>query len=382
MEIALALSWLTLAVWCGLLCLRAGFWRVHKPAAAPAPAQWPEVVAIIPARNESAVIAHAVAGVLGQRYPGHLTLVVVDDHSQDGTADLARAAAATTARPQALSVIGARELPAGWSGKVWAQSEGLAEADRIAPHACHVWLTDADIWHGPGVLAALVARAEHEQRDLVSLMVRLRCESAWERLVVPAFVFFFAKLYPFARVRDPRSRVAAAAGGCMLVRRPALARIGGFAAIRGELIDDCSLAARIKPGGAIRLDLADDSLSLRPYDDWRSLWDMIARSAYTQLRYSPLLLAGAVAGMALTYLAPPVLALAGGWRLWPAWLAWGAMAFAYLPMLREYRQLAWLAPLLPVTALFYLGATIDSARRYWLRRGGQWKGRAQAPARS
>lgn len=382
MRIAFALSLLSLAVWLGLLFARAGFWRVRKPHAAPEPAQWPEVVAIIPARNEAEVIGRAVAGVLGQRYAGRLALVVVDDHSHDGTAGIARTAAASTFRPQALTVIGARELPSGWSGKVWAQSEGLAQADLIAPQAGYVWLTDADIWHGPGVLATLVARAEDERRDLVSLMVRLRCESAWERLIVPAFVFFFAKLYPFARVRDARSRVAAAAGGCMLASRAALAHIGGFAAIRGELIDDCSLAARIKPGGAIRLDLADDSVSLRPYDDWRSLWDMIARSAYTQLRYSPLLLAGAVAGMVITYLLPPVLALAGGWRLWPAWLAWGAMVLAYLPMLREYRQPAWLAPLLPVTALFYLGATIDSARRYWLRRGGQWKGRAQAQVRS
>ncbi|AGW94746.1 glycosyltransferase [Cupriavidus sp. DF5525] len=381
MRMAFALSLLSLAVWLALLFARAGFWRVRKPHAAPDPAHWPEVVAIVPARNEAEVIGRAVAGVLGQRYPGRVSLVVVDDHSHDGTADMARTAAAATARPQALAVIGASELPAGWSGKVWAQSEGLAEADRLAPQARYVWLTDADIWHGPGVLAALVARAEHERRDLVSLMVRLRCESAWERLIVPAFVFFFAKLYPFARVRDPRSRVAAAAGGCMLASRAALARIGGFAAIRGELIDDCSLAARIKPGGAIRLDLADDSHSLRPYNDWRSLWDMIARSAYTQLRYSPLLLAGAGAGMVITYLLPPVLALAGGGQFWPAWLAWGAMACAYLPMLREYRQPAWLAPLLPVTALFYLGATIDSARRYWLRRGGQWKGRAQAPVR-
>ncbi|WP_432261208.1 glycosyltransferase [Cupriavidus sp. TMH.W2] len=380
MHLAFVLSLLSLVVWLVLIFARAGFWRVRKPPAAAAPAHWPEVVAIIPARNEAEVIGRAVAGMLGQRYPGRLALVVVDDHSQDGTADIARAAAAATARPQGLTVIGARALPAGWSGKVWAQSEGLAAADRIAPQARYVWLTDADIWHGPGVLAALVARAEDERRDLVSLMVRLRCESAWERLIVPAFVFFFAKLYPFSRVRDARSRVAAAAGGCMLASRAALARIGGFAAIRGELIDDCSLAARIKPGGAIRLDLADDSVSLRPYDDWRSLWDMIARSAYTQLRYSPLLLAGAVAGMVLTYLVPPVLAI--GWRLWPAWLAWGAMTVAYLPMLREYRQPAWLAPLLPVTALFYLGATIDSARRYWLRRGGQWKGRAQAPVRS
>ncbi|MNS67503.1 hypothetical protein D3C72_1007580 [compost metagenome] len=213
-------------------------------------------------------------------------------------------------------------------------------------------------------------------------MVRLRCESAWERMIVPAFVFYFAKLYPFARVADPSSRVAAAAGGCMLARRTALARIGGFHAIRGELIDDCSLAARIKEGGAIRLDLADDSISLRPYDDWESLWNMIARSAYTQLHYSPWMLAGATLGMILTYLAPPVLALAGGAALWPAWLAWILMAVSYRPMLREYRQPAWLAPLLPLTALFYLGATLDSARRYWLRRGGQWKGRAQAPIRS
>lgn len=376
---AMALSLLSLAIWGVLLFGRAGFWRMRKATAAPVPAHWPAVVAIIPARDEADVIGSAVAGVLGQRYPGPLALVVVDDHSADGTADIARAAAAITARPQALTVIGARELPAGWSGKVWAQSEGLATADRLAPHARYVWLTDADIRHGPGVLAALVARAEAERRDLVSLMVRLRCASAWERLIVPAFVFFFAKLYPFARVRDARSRVAAAAGGCMLASRAALARIGGFAAIRGELIDDCSLAARIKPGGAIWLDLADDSVSLRPYDDWRSLWDMIARSAYTQLRYSPLWLAGAVAGMVLTYLVPPVLAL--GWRLWPAWLAWAAMALAYLPMLREYRQPWWLAPLLPVTALFYLGATLDSARRYRLRRGGQWKGRSQAPMR-
>lgn len=382
MTAAFALSLLSLAIWCVLLFGRAGFWRVRKPAPAPAPDAWPEVVAIVPARNEADVIGRCVAGVLDQQYPGKLSLVVVDDHSHDGTAEIAARAAAGTLRPGDLIIVPARDLPAGWSGKVWAQSEGLAAADRAAPQAAYVWLTDADIWHGPGVLAGLTARAVHERRDLVSLMARLRCASAWERLIVPAFVFFFAKLYPFERVRDPRSRVAAAAGGCMLASRAALVRIGGFAAIRGELIDDCSLAAKIKPGGAISLDLADDSESLRPYDDWRSLWDMIARSAYTQLRYSPLLLAGTVAAMTLAYLAPPLLALTGGARLWPAWLAWAAMALAYLPMLREYRQPAWVAPLLPLTALFYLCATLDSARRYWLRRGGQWKGRSQAPVRS
>jgi hopene-associated glycosyltransferase HpnB len=382
MTATFALSLLSLAIWCVLLFGRAGFWRVRKPAPAPAPDAWPEVVAIVPARNEADVIGRCVAGVLGQQYPGTLSLVVVDDHSHDGTAEIAASAATGTPRPGALNVVPARDLPAGWSGKVWAQSEGLAAAARVAPGAAYIWLTDADIWHGPGVLAGLVARAVHERRDLVSLMVRLRCASAWERLIVPAFVFFFAKLYPFERVRDPRSAVAAAAGGCMLASRAALARIGGFAAIRGELIDDCSLAAKIKPGGPISLDLADDSVSLRPYDDWRSLWDMIARSAYTQLRYSPLLLAGTALAMTVTYLAPPLLALAGGARLWPAWLTWAAMSLAYLPMLREYRQPSWLAPLLPLTALFYLGATLDSARRYWLRRGGQWKGRSQAPVRS
>lgn len=376
------LSLLTLVIWCVLVFARAGFWRVQKPAPSPSPAVWPPVIGVIPARNEADVIARAVTGVLTQQYAGPLQLVVVDDHSTDGTADIARAAAVSIGKGDALTVIGARDLPAGWSGKVWAQSEGLAAADQRMPDARFVFLTDADIWHGPKTIAELVARAEHEQRDLTSLMVRLRCESWWERMIVPAFVFYFAKLYPFRSVADPRSKVAGAAGGCMLARRSALARIGGFEAIRGELIDDCSLAAKIKAGGSIRLDLADDSVSLRPYDDWQSLWNMIARSAYTQLHYSPLMLTGATLGMILTYLAPPLLALAGGAALWPAWLAWILMAASYRPMLREYRQPAWLAPLLPVTALFYLGATLDSARRFYLRRGGQWKGRTQAPVRS
>lgn len=376
------LSLLTLVVWCVLVFARAGFWRVQKPAPSPQPADWPPVIGVIPARNEADVIARAVTGVLSQQYPGRLELVVVDDHSTDGTADIARAAAVSIGKGDALTVVTARDLPAGWSGKVWAQSEGLAAADLRMADAGFVFLTDADIWHGPQTVRDLVARAEHEQRDLTSLMVRLRCESWWERMIVPAFVFYFAKLYPFKSVADPRSKVAGAAGGCMLARRSALARIGGFEAIRGELIDDCSLAAKIKAGGSIRLDLADDSVSLRPYDDWQSLWNMIARSAYTQLHYSPAMLAGATLGMILTYLAPPVLAFAGGAATWPAWLAWMLMAVSYRPMLREYRQPAWLAPLLPVTALFYLGATLDSARRYYLRRGGQWKGRTQAPVRS
>jgi hopene-associated glycosyltransferase HpnB len=394
-QIALAAACLTLAIWAFLLLCHAGFWRVRRPRASPAPARWPVVVAVVPARNEAEVIAAAMSSLLAQDYPGQFEVVLVDDHSTDGTGARARAAAdavvdihagtGTVAGPHraTLTVVGARDLPAGWSGKVWAQSEGLAAADRLRPDAEFIWLTDADIAHGPRTLTGLVARAVHERRDLVSLMVSLRCTSWWERLIVPAFVFFFAMLYPFARVANPASKVAGAAGGCMLARRSALARIGGFAAIRGELIDDCSLAAKIKAGGhAISLDVTRESLSIRPYDDWHSLWMMIARSAYTQLHYSPLLLAGAVAGMTVTYLLPPILALGGlafGLVLWPAWLAWAAMAVSYRPMLREYAQPAWISVLLPAISLFFLGATVDSARRFWQRRGGEWKGRAQAP---
>lgn len=374
--------------WAVLLFGRAGFWRIERAAPSPAPPCWPRVVAIVPARDEAAVIADAVASLMAQDYPGALAIVVVDDHSTDGTGVLARRAAegaAVRGHARPLDVVSAAALPAGWSGKVWAQAEGVRHALATWPDTTFFWLTDADIVHAPAVLRRLVARAEHHRLDLVSRMARLRCLSPWERAIVPAFVFFFAMLYPFRRVNDPRRPVAAAAGGCMLVRAAALRRIGGMAAIRGELIDDCSLAARIKTGGPIELELAQESVSLRPYEDWRSLWQMIARSAYTQLRYSPLRLLAALAGMALVYLAPPVLALAGGTLDLPAWarvlpwLAWAAMALAWQPMLHEYGQPAWMAPLLPLVALFFMGATWASAWRFWRRRGGQWKGRMQAP---
>ncbi len=234
-------------------------------------------------------------------------------------------------------------------------------------------------------VAQLVTRAQAEQRDLVSLMVRLRCDSFWEKALIPAFVFFFAKLYPFSWINDPRNRTAGAAGGCMLVRRDALEEAGGIESIRGALIDDCSLAAQIKHRGAgrhpIRLDLADRSVSLRPYDSWRDIWNMIARTAFTQLRYSPVLLLGTLVGMTILYLVPPVAALAYGARAWPAWLAWASMCTAYAPMLSYYRRSPWWAPALPLVALFYVGATFASAVRYWRGKGGQWKARVQAPVR-
>jgi len=383
-----AVSFVSLVIWCVLLFARGGFWRT-RPAAPisaaqlDAQAEWPAVVAVVPARNEADVIGQAVGTLLAQEYPGDFHVIVVDDHSTDGTADAARAAALALGRPERLNVIEAQPLPAGWSGKVWAQSQGIAAVKSLRLAAEYLLLTDADIGHPPDAVAQLVARATVEARDLVSLMVRLRCDSFWEKALIPAFVFFFAKLYPFSWVNDPRNKTAAAAGGCMLVRRSALEEAGGIESIRGELIDDCSLAARIKHRGGgrhpIRLDVAARSVSLRPYDSPREIWNMIARTAFTQLHYSPWLLAGTLAGMMLIYLAPPVIALALGAPGWPAWLAWAAMCCAYAPMLRYYGRSPYWAPVLPLVALFYVGATIASAVRYWRGKGGQWKARVQAP---
>jgi len=387
--ILFALSCLSLVIWVVLLFARGGFWRVRPapPLALTPPEGWPGVVAIVPARDEADAIGQAVSSLLMQDYAGPFHVIVVDDHSADGTADVARAAAQRAQRADRLSVIAARPLPAGWSGKVWAQSQGIEAARALNLAADWFWLTDADIGHPANALAQLVTRARSEGRDLVSLMVRLRCDSFWEKALIPAFVFFFAKLYPFAWVNDSRRRTAAAAGGCMLVRRAALEQAGGIESIRAELIDDCSLAARIKhrSGGphAIRLDVAAHSVSLRPYDSWRDIWNMIARTAFTQLHYSAWLLAGTLVGMAIIYLLPPVAALLslviGHSMNWPAWLAWAAMSAVYAPMLRYYRRSLCWAPALPLIALFYVGATFASAWRYWRGKGGQWKSRVQAP---
>jgi hopene-associated glycosyltransferase HpnB len=308
---AAALSCATLLAWLALALWRGGFWRVRFPAACPEPTAWPAVVAVVPARDEADVIAPALASLLGQDYPGPLHVVVVDDHSADGTAAVAAECAQRLGQASRLTVVHARPLPRGWAGKVWAQAEGMAALEDRFPDTAYVLLTDADIAHERQSLRQLVARAEAQRLVLGSQMVRLRCESPAEQALVPAFVFFFAMLYPFARVNTPGSRAAAAAGGCMLARADALAAIGGLAAIRDALIDDCALAAAMKPHGPIRLDLAQGSRSLRAYG-WTGFWNTIARSAYTQLRYSPWRLAATVAGMLLLYAAPPVLAVALG----------------------------------------------------------------------
>jgi hopene-associated glycosyltransferase HpnB len=371
------LAGLALAIWLYLLLAHGGFWR-EMPTTAPSTAtRSPEIVAVVPARDEAEAIGAAVGSLLQQRYAGRMAVVLVDDHSSDGTAAVARAAAKAIGDEDRLTVVAARDLPAGWTGKLWAVQEGLQHLASSGSAAELVLLTDADIAHHPDNLAELVARMEAGRLDLASLMVLLRCQSLAERALIPAFVFFFEMLYPFAWVNDPSRATAGAAGGCMLVRRSALARIGGMAAIRGALIDDCALARKIKAGGPIWLGLTAKTRSLRRYPGPGDIWRMIARTAYTQLDYSPILLGATVLGLILTYLVPPILTFAGGITGWIAALAWLAMSVAFVPILRLYGQPLVIAPALPLIALFYLAATIDSARRHWQGRGGEWKGRVQ-----
>lgn len=383
MSLAEGIAALALAAWLYLLFGRGFFWLPAFPAPAPAPERWPSVAIIVPARNEAAVVGEAVASLVAQTYPGDFSITLVDDHSDDGTAELARRAAYRSGRSEKLSVVEAAPLPPGWSGKLWALQCGIAavEAAREPPEL--LLFTDADIVHFPTNLAGLVARLEAERRDLVSEMVLLRCRSLAERFLIPAFVFFFAMLYPFAWSNDRRSRTAAAAGGVMLLRRSAYYGAGGFAAIRGELIDDCALAKAVKAsGGSTWLGLTKAARSLRPYPEIADIWRMVARTAFAQLNYSPWLLAATVAGLVLVYLAPVALVFAGGSAGWIAAAAWVAMTLAYLPMVRFYDISPVWAPLLPASALVYLAATVDSARRHWQGSGGMWKGRVEWRHRS
>lgn len=375
--ILVALGGLVVAIWAYLLVGRGFFWSTRLATPAPEPARYPRVVAVIPARNEAEGVGRAVASLLDQDYPGDFSIVLVDDHSHDGTAEVAREAA--LGREDRLTVVAARSLPGGWTGKLWALSEGV----RQIPSPPDLYLfTDADIAHHRSNLRELVARLEAERRDMVSLMVKLHCESFAEKFLIPPFVFFFALLYPFSWSNNPHKATAAAAGGCVLLRRSAYERIGGYAAIKGELIDDCALAAAVKKsGGSIWLGLTQGTESLRLYPETADIWNMVARTAYTQLDYSPLLLAGTVLGLFVTYLAPVLLLFAGGMAALLGLAAWVIMAAVYAPMLRFYgRSLLW-APLLPAAASVYLGATIASAWRHWRGRGGQWKGRVQWQSR-
>jgi len=376
----------SLAAWLWLLLFQGWFWRtdVRLPASRgpdERPDLWPDVCVVVPARDEAAVLPASLPSLLAQDYPGRAEIFLVDDGSSDGTGDLAR----ELARRQGglpLTVASPGEPPAGWTGKLWAVRHGMEAARARDPE--YLLLTDADIAHAPDSLRRLVAAARTGGFDLVSQMARLRVESLWERLVVPAFVFFFAQLYPFRRISRPGSRTAAAAGGCVLLRADAAARARIPDAVRHAVIDDVAVARAVKrSGGRVWLGLADGVDSVRPYPRLGDLWRMVSRSAYAQLRHSPLLLAGTVAGLALVYLVPPAAvavgaaagnapcALLGG-------AAWLVMTGTYVPMLRYYRQPLWLAPLLPVTAFLYLLMTVDSAVQHRRGRGAAWKGRTYA----
>jgi len=368
-----------LAAWLYLLVGRGGFWlareRDDRDLPPSEPASWPSVCAIVPARDEADVVIRSIASLLAQDYPGPLRVILVDDNSTDGTGAAARSLAAAPGR---LDILQGQPLAAGWTGKLWAMAQGVEHAGQSPDY---LLFTDADIAHAPDNLRGLVARAEAGSLTLVSLMARLSVATWSERLMIPAFVFFFDMLYPFAWVNDPRRQTAAAAGGCMLARRDALERAGGIAAIRGQIIDDCALAALMKGQGPIWLGLTDRARSLRPYGGLDDIGRMVARSAYAQLGFSPWRLAGTVLAMAIVYLAAPLLAVfAAGPARWFGLAAWLAMAIAFQPMLRFYRRSPAWGVALPLIGALYTLFTVQSAVRTWQGRGGMWKGRAQAMA--
>ena len=381
MTAALVVATLSLVIWMYLIFVHGGFWLGRENddvlLSCATPAQWPRVCAVIPARNEADMIPLSLPTLLAQDYPGEFAIFLVDDQSEDGTASIAQKLGQNSART--LRVIPGGERPHGWTGKVWAQHQGIARASVGAAPPDYLLLTDADIGYARGALTQLVLRAQSNNSALTSLMAKLRCESLAERALVPAFIFFFQMLYPFRWVNRATIPIAGAAGGCMLVERAALQRAGGIQSIRGALIDDCALAKVMKREGPIWLGWTERVHSLRPYPHFNDIRQMVSRSAYAQLRYSPLLLAGTIGGLALTYLAAPVLAIFVGYPTnLIAAFAWGLMALSFQPTLRRYGRSALWGLALPGIALVYLVFTIDSAYQHGRGRGGMWKGRAQA----
>jgi hopene-associated glycosyltransferase HpnB len=369
------------ALWAYLLAARGGFWLASDrddSSEPPGPKKWPAVMTVIPARDEAETIARCLQSIWAQNYPGRLDVVVVDDNSQDGTGTIAREAAANTHAP--LAVLQGEPLPPGWTGKVWALKQGIdaALSQTVAPK--YLLLTDADITYAPGALERLVARADKASTVLTSVMAKLHCKSFAERCFIPAFVFFFQMLYPFSWVN--RQKIAAAAGGCMLVRTDALARAGGIESIRNDVIDDCALARRLAAVGPIWLGLSKRVTSIRRYDTFGPIRRMVVRSAYTELRYSPLRLIGATIGMAVTFMAGPLLVIfAAGVAAWLGLAIWVAMAIAFQPTLRLYGLNPPWGAALPLIAFVYTIWTVESALQYVRGRGAAWKGRIQAAPR-
>lgn len=382
MTTSLVLAALSLAIWIYLILARSGFWLAlvrDDTDEWPEPENWPRVVAVMPARNEAAVIAQSLHSLLTQDYPGSFDVIVVDDQSTDGTSGIAARTAAGAQAGHRLTIIPGQPLPAGWAGKVWAMKQGVEHADSLSPPPDYLLFIDADITCAPDTLASLVRRAQAGDLALTSLMAKLRCETWAERAFIPAFVFFFQMLYPFAWVNRSSRKTAAAAGGCMLVNRNALRQAGGIEAIRNALIDDCALARKLKSDRPIWLGLTERVRSLRAYPRIGDILQMVSRSAYHQLRYSPLLLTATIAAIALTYLVPPYFALFGtGVSRICGLLGWAAMALAFQPILRFYRVSPLWGAALPAIGFAYMIFTLHSAYQHRRGRGGLWKGRVHA----
>jgi hopene-associated glycosyltransferase HpnB len=384
------LASLSLVAWLYLYLFRGGFWRIGEtlPRETGRRADWPRVIAVVPARNESDVIDRAIQSLMRQEYPGDFGILVVDDHSDDATGEIAQDVAQRSDNQVPVIVVSGGSLPSGWTGKLWALSQGVSRALDEAPDVDFFWFTDADIVHSKTCLQRLIEKAEDEDRDVVSLMVMLSSQGGWSKLLIPPFVYFFRKLYPFDWVNNPARSTAGAAGGCLLVRSAALRNAGGIEAMHHALIDDCTLAKRVQDHGRdgigrLWLGLTRRSRCIRPYDGLGDIWRMVARSAFTQLNYSPIKLVGVVLGMTLIYLAPPLIALGYPFHLnalasGVGATAWLIMCRTMLPTLKLYGLPSWWSVSLPVAAGIYALMTISSAFSYWRGFGGIWKGRAQA----
>ena len=374
-----AFGLLPLAIWLYLIAARGAYWltRERDDRNEPqGPVKWPSVTAVVPARNEADVIARSIGSLLAQDYPGQFRVILVDDESEDGTAQIARALDAGGK----LTVIAGSKRPAGWTGKLWAVSQGIALATRNEPPD-YLWLTDADIAHAPDNLRHLTARAAHGNLVLVSLMAKLMCANWSERFFIPAFVYFFRMLYPFSWSNDPKAKTAAAAGGCMLVNRAALEAGGGITAIRSAIIDDCALGRLMKAQGPTWIGLTNSAFSIRPYADMGEIRRMVARSAYAQLEYSPFILTGTLIGLCLMFVLPPLAAIFATGTIRIAGAAtWCLTAVSFQPMLRFYGRSPLWGFALPLTGIAYAAFTLDSAIQHWRGKGGMWKGRAQAMA--
>lgn len=385
-QLSLAVAALALAIWIYLIAARGDFWRTRKfDDLTPAPGfvNWPSIAVVVPARDEAAGVAGCVTSILSQPYPGALSMILVDDQSQDGTSQIASDAAAAISASDRLTVLQGRPLPSGWTGKLWAVKQGLTMVEGRSSPPDYILLTDADIVYSGDVLMRLAARAQNDKFAMTSVMAKLHCESFAEKYLIPAFIFFFGMLYPFGWVRNPSRSTAAAAGGCILARWDALRNAGGIDVIRGSLIDDCALGARLKMQGPVWLGFSQDVKSVRASDTIANVGQMISRSAYAQLRYSVSILIGTILAMGLVFLAPILIALFGhGFAAGLAAVAWLLMALAFQPTLRYYGQSALWGLALPIIAIAYMVFTVNSAVQHFQGRGGMWKGRAQAQVSS